>query len=244
MQPSLRHWQVISLRPLGQHRPVQRAVAAGGGRCVALSVLQLQAWPADSSLQQALAAPIRIFTSPAAVRFAALSATLIDNDQQITLAVGSGTAAALQATGVKHIQTPVQAMRSEGLLALQALQSNNAKPVGLITAPDGRSLLTDNLLQRGFTVIASYVYRRKVLRLGQKNLRQLSLIQSPFALLVTSLDAFTALWQQLPVRARQRLREGVVVAASARIAEHLRGCGIRQIRQADNALIIRLLRMI
>ncbi len=66
-------WILISLRPSGEHAPLRRAVARHGGRVLALSPWRLQtndAAQARDALRQALAAPIAVFTSPAAVQAA------------------------------------------------------------------------------------------------------------------------------------------------------------------------------
>ena len=64
---------MISLRPRGQHAPLRRAAARHGAGLIALSPWALQDRGDEAvrlALQRALAAPLVLFTSPAAVRAA------------------------------------------------------------------------------------------------------------------------------------------------------------------------------
>ena len=58
------------------------------------------------ALVQALAAPVVVFTSPAAVRAAAQLRPLAVRTGQHWLAVGAGTAAALRRAGIVQVQAP------------------------------------------------------------------------------------------------------------------------------------------
>ncbi|HVJ38659.1 MAG TPA: uroporphyrinogen-III synthase, partial [Stenotrophomonas sp.] len=157
---------LISLRPSGQHDTMRRAAARSGLRLLAVSPWRLQARDDPDTrraLAAALAAPVRVFTSPMAVRSAAALATLADGAQRRPwLAVGEGTAGALRRAGVRSVQTPSR-MDSEGLLGLPVLAA--AEHVGLVTAPGGRGLLAAALAERGVAVTRADVYQRVPQRL-------------------------------------------------------------------------------
>ena len=129
---------------------MRRAAAAHGARTLALSPWRLVPRGADAlaGLDNALRAPKAIFTSPAAVHAAADLASLAPEAGQQRLAVGATTAAALRRAGVASAAYP-QRMDSEGLLGLPALADVTGLDIGLVTAPEGRSFLTESLQARG-----------------------------------------------------------------------------------------------
>src|SRR5690606_15560573 len=97
---------VLSLRPVGGHAPLRRAAAAEGARLLALSPWRLA--PRDApgtaeALSRALAAPVVVFTSPAAVAHAARLQPLRVPPGAQWLAVGSGTRQALRRTGAEAL---------------------------------------------------------------------------------------------------------------------------------------------
>ena len=81
-----------SLRPAGEHAVLRKVAQDAGFRLRALSLQRLLGRVAAAALGAALAAPIRIYTSPAAVRFAR-TGTARTTEAGLDLAVGSGTAA-------------------------------------------------------------------------------------------------------------------------------------------------------
>src|SRR5690606_31943084 len=115
---------VLSLRPVGGHAALRRAAAAEGARLLALSPwrLAMRGDPATrKSLQRALAAPVGVFTSPAAVAGAAGLLPLQVLPGARWLAVGSGTLQALRRAGAEAVAP--ERMDTEGLLALPQLQT-------------------------------------------------------------------------------------------------------------------------
>lgn len=228
-------WYVISLRPVGAHAPVRRAAAALGARVVACSPLRLAAEPgAAAALREVLAAERVIFTSPAAVRFAASHGPLRPRARSRWYAVGAGTAAALRRRGVPRVETP-ERMDSEGLLALPGLAAVRGLRVGLVTAPGGRGLIAATLSQRGAQVQAARIYRREAVRLAPAARTRLSALPSPRALLVSSAEAFDAWWSQMDAATRPHMRMAVVIASSARLADSLRAHGFRDVAVAASA---------
>ena len=152
-------WTLISLRPRGQHAPLRRAAKAAGARVIALSPWALQARgdaATRATLEAALAAERVVFSSPAAVQAAARLVNLAAPHPGQWLAVGAGTAAALNRQGAQDIAAPAR-MDSEGLLALPALADLHGLRAGLVTAPGGRGVIAQTLAQRGAELLRANV---------------------------------------------------------------------------------------
>ena len=233
--PVLAGWYVISLRPSGAHGTVRRAAAAWGARVLPISTLRLLSMDAGVALDAALACPLVVFTSPAAVRFARAQRPLAAAPGQAWLAVGSGTATALRQAGVAEVRVPPDRADSEGLLALPELQSLHGRSVGLVTAPGGRGLIGETLAQRGALVHLAEVYRREPLIPRPSRVALIDALPDASALLVSSAEAFDALWSRLEEPARARLRQRPVVASSPRLAARLAGEAFAAIVIADGA---------
>ena len=243
--PRLAGWYVISLRPSGTHDAVRRAAVAAGARLLPVSTLRLVPMPATPALQAALACPRVVYTSPAAVRFAAMLLPLRPSSGQQVFAVGAGTAAALRRAGVPAPTAPSGRGDSEALLALPGLQGTGA--VGLVTAPGGRGLIAETLARRGATVHRADVYRREPIRPRADRLDTLATLPAHSALLVSSAEAFDAFWSPAGdtasgVAARHALLRGrPVVASSPRLAAMLADHGFTTIVTAESAAPARML---
>ena len=233
--PVLAGWYVISLRPSGAHGPVRRAAATLGARVLPVSTLRLLSMDAGVALDAALACSIVVFTSPAAVRFARAQRPLVAAPDQVWLAVGSGTATALRQAGIGSVRMPPDRADSEGLLALPELQSLRGRPVGLVTAPGGRGLIGETLAHRGALVHLAEVYRREPLLPHASRTALIPALPDTSALLVSSVEAFEALWLRLDEATRQVLRRRPVVASSPRLAARLAEDAFAAIVIADGA---------
>jgi uroporphyrinogen-III synthase len=239
--PTLAGWYVISLRPSGSHAPVRRAAVALGARVLPVSTLRLVSVDAGAALAAALACPWVVFTSPSAVAFARRQRPLQPFEGQCWLGVGSGTAAALQAAGVRGALAPGGRADSESLLAMPELQALRGEGVGLVTAPGGRGLIGETLAQRGALVHLAEVYRRAPVAPTPGRLRLLDELPEQSALLVSSAEAFEGLWSLLAEPARLRLRNRPAVASSPRLAAMLAAQGFSMLVLADGAQPGRLL---
>lgn len=235
-----------SLRPAGEHAALRQCVQAAGangagfvpaGRFAlrALSLQRLVGRDAGRALDNALAAPVRVYTSPAAVRFAALQAARGGLARPgIDVAVGSGTAKALQRVGVAAPLRP-ERMDSEGVLALPPLRHLEGSAVGLITAPGGRGLLAPTLRERGAALRIAEVYARAKLRGGARRLADF-IADERGVLLASSAEALALLLTRLPATgtpAGDRVRRRAVVVSSARLAALAADAGFTRVIRAD-----------
>jgi len=211
---------------------LRRAAARHGLRVLAVSPWRLQARDdagTRDTLATALAAPAVVFTSPAAVRAAAKLQRLDAMGGTQWLAVGEGTAQALQRVGVDEVQKPTR-MDSEGLLALPAL--THPGRVGLVTAPGGRGVIAVELARRGAEVLRADVYARIAQPLSAHTLRRLARLQAPWALAVSSGEALQRVFADLPADLRARWQQQPVVVASARLAALANELGFVHVVQA------------
>ena len=221
---SLAGWSVVCLRPSMQQAAVRTAVTARGARHVTLPGLRLAALPTTAQLGLALDCAAVVFTSPAAVHFAARQQALVLRSSALAFAVGAGTAAALARYGIDAIAPAADAMHSDGVLALPHWQ-HVVGVVGLVTAPGGRGVIAAGLVRRGLTLIRAEVYQRLPPRPDARNLRTLLASAAPRAVLVSSGEALEGILAVVPAQARTRLLESVAVASSPRLADLTRSCG-------------------
>jgi uroporphyrinogen-III synthase len=228
-------WYVISLRPLGQHVNLRRAAERRKARVFAISTLRLSALDAGTALNQALAAPEVIATSPAAVRFAASQRPLRQRRGQRWYALGEGTANALRHVGIDRITRSDRGADSEGLLARPELQAVRDRSVGLLTALGGRDLIAQTLAKRGARVLRADVYRRLPLPLPSHRRQALAALPPHSALLISSAEALAVLWNALDAVDRLALCQRLAVASSERLCAHLRALGFARVVRADSA---------
>ena len=231
-------WYVISLRPQGGHAALRRAAAAQGARLIALSPWRVTLRSDDRTrqvLEHALSAPRLLFTSPNAVRAAAALQPLAGEPDRIWIAVGSGTVAALRKAGIDDVVFPSR-MDSEGLLALPSLTHLTGIRIGLVTAPEGREVLSPVLRERGAEVLRADVYAREPVVLSARALRKLRSLDAPAALALSSGGALRQLLDSAPADLLGQLRSQPVVAASARLQQLARDVGFAEVTLADGPL--------
>lgn len=231
-------WHLISLRPRGEHGALRAATARHGGHLVAASPWYIQrecGQSASQALLAALAAPVVIFTSPAAVNAANGLIPLRRPHTACWMSVGAGTAAMLHHYGVDQVHVPAR-MDSEGLLALPELARQLPGEVGLVTAPGGRMTLSETLTHRGARLLRADVYRRVPLTLRAATLARLSRVADRCVLAVSSGEALQVVLRQLPSELATAWRVQPVVAASERLLQLVREHGYSRVYRAPGPL--------
>ena len=231
-------WQVLVLRPAAGSRALRERLARLGARVVPVPALRIAAAEdpraADAVLAQALAAPLVLFTSPAAVAAARRLPAWRSGPAGTVLAVGPGTARSLARAGVAGARVPASS-DSEGLLAMPELQALAGTAVGLVTAPGGRGLLAPALAARGAELRRADVYRRLPPRFDRRHRAALATLGPRVALLLSSAEALDHFRAGLAPEATAVLGRAEVVAASARLAARAREAGAHRIRVAASA---------
>jgi len=235
-EPALDGRTVVITRPAGTGSPLARRVRRCGGLPLLLPGLSLRAVDesaAAAPLRAALGDDLLIFTSPAAVRFAARLAPLRTNGT--VLAVGQGTARALGRHGVQAL-CPVARQDSEGLLEQAALSEVQGRRVALIGAPGGRGVLRAELMARGAQLREVHVYRRGTPRWQRRQIDEVRQLSTEARVLLSSAEALDNLRQGLPADAFARLCGAVAVVSSERLAEAARSAGFQRVVVAASAL--------
>lgn len=243
-EPKLHGRMVVITRPAGTGSAMARQVRQHGGEPVLLPGLALRAIDDSASTAQALAAAIDddvlVFTSPAAVRFAAKLMPL--NVHGSVFAVGQGTARVLRRHGVREPLAPHQRQDSEGLLDHPALKDLHGRRVALIGAPGGRGVLRSELAARGAQLREVHVYRREAPRWQRHQLEAVANLPADARVLLSSAEALGYLQDGLPAQALAGLRRAVAVASSERLAEAARAAGFTRVTMAASALAADLLK--
>ena len=214
----------MSLRPQNQHAPVRRAAQKWGARVISASVIKLVPSHEPAALEEVMKCPVRIATSPNAVRFAAKHQTLSGD----WLAVGTSTANALLSAGARSVQTP-EPQTAEGVLAMASLQTINGIQIGLLTAPDGRGLLERELIARGAHLVTAHTYYRQTLPLKASSRQQILDSGSCTVLLITSQQAFQHFFAQFDDAGQRTLKTRICVASSVRLLEYLQTLGFKRV---------------
>ena len=234
---------VVITRPVGTATALVRQVRAAGGVPLLLPGLALRG-PADvhamaEVFDAALHDDILIFTSPAAVRFAAALAPL--RTSAVVLAVGVSSARALRRHGVVAPLAPDR-QDSEGLLELPALRDLRGRRVALIGAAGGRGVLRQQLSARGAQLRELHVYERAAPRLNQRHFKAVLNLPTSALVLLSSAEALRHLTELLPPAALLHLCATTAVTSSERMAAAARDAGFRRIVQAASAVSADLLR--
>lgn len=229
---------VVVTRPVGSGRTLARRLIALGYVPLLLPGCRLCAAPeaarARHDLAQALQADVAIFTSPAAVRFAARLLPLAAPTARL-VAIGGATRQALLRQGVAAVACPQRA-DSEGALALDVLTAVQGRRVALVTAPGGRGLLSAALAERGAVLQLAHVYERRAARWDARHLAPLRAAVGPLATLLTSRETLDRLQQQLAADLWAKLVAGTAVCGSERLAAAAADAGFTRRVRARSAI--------
>ncbi|MDF3980493.1 uroporphyrinogen-III synthase [Luteibacter sp. PPL201] len=234
----LRNVTVVITRPAGTAGPLSRRVRKLGGIPVAVPGLSLRA-TADATathaaLRSALRGDMLVFTSPAAVRFAADLLPLAT--RATVIAVGRGTARALKMVDVAEVHFPANRQDSEGVLGMPEMASLGGRRVALIGAPGGRGVLREQLAARGATLEEIHVYHRVAPRIDRRHIDPLLKLGRRSAVLISSAEALEHLHRALIPPAWRRLVQAVAVVSSDRLRQVAEATGFERVTVARSAL--------
>ncbi|TCV96060.1 uroporphyrinogen-III synthase [Luteibacter rhizovicinus] len=233
----LQNITVVVTRPAGTASPLARRIRHLGGVPVTVPGLTLRAIedsiPVAAALGRALTGDIVVFTSPAAVRFAAAIAPLTTT--ATVIAVGFGTANALRLAGLPDAICSDRSQDSEGVLALPELANVTGRRVALIGAPGGRGLLRAQLAARGADLDEVHVYHRGAPRLDGRHIDPLLKLTRRSMVLLSSAEALGHLQRALVPSAWRKLVAAVAVVSSERMREAASAAGFERIAVARSA---------
>jgi uroporphyrinogen-III synthase len=220
--------KVVVTRPLAQVAELAQRIAEQGGEPIIFPLLEIGPASDTRSLQQLARDPaayhLFIFISPNAVAYGMAALGTLPETSRIA-AVGQASAQALRDLGIAHVIAPTDRYDSEALLALPELQDVSGRRVAILRGDNGRELLGDTLKARGALVDYVTCYERRKPQLDGAAL----LATAPDAIMVTSSEALTHLWQMYAEPERDRLAAIPLFVQHVRIAELARQQGWRHV---------------
>lgn len=222
---------ILLTRPAGENETLATHLAALRDDVVICPLIELSPIPVDESLKQAAMNldhnDLIVFVSKSGVRFAM---PLLDQywpqwpAALVWLAVGAGTAHALEPYGVRAKCPDVAG--SEGLLELPELGSVTGRQVVIVRGRGGRELLGNELIRRGATVNYLEVYERILLQE-----QQLVLAPPGSCVVLTSAEILENFCGQVG----DRVVDFSAIVPSARIADIAGKAGFRRVENAGGA---------
>ncbi|MDR2212944.1 MAG: uroporphyrinogen-III synthase [Pseudomonadales bacterium] len=227
-------------RPAQQAAALQAALEARGARVLCLPLLDIVALEPKAQewerLKQLDRYDFVVYVSPNAARLG-LERIFTWWPQYpadlCNLAVGSGTAAVLQAEGLDALY-PSERMDSEGLLALEELRQIAGKRALILRGVGGRELLTQNLRERGCSVDHVELYERRLPSYPPDYLAHCLTSEPPGAVVLSSAEAIGNLRALFEAQGL-KWRELPLYVASERLREQAAQWGFHHIKRLDSA---------
>lgn len=214
--------RVLVTRPAQQAGALCDLIESAGGHCLRQPLFSIEPAADPAALRQAMTraedADWLIFTSANAVEQAWAVAPDWRPRGRLA-AIGQATAAALRDQSCladdREVILPESDFRSEGLLALPAMQDLDGQRVALVTGEGGRGALAEAILARGGQVERLAVYRRLPCPVASDRMQAL-LGEADIAVL-TSGESVSRLVQLSPPGMDGQLRQLQLVVPSNRV---------------------------
>lgn len=231
----LRGRTVLVTRPVEQAGRLCDLIGAAGGRALhlpALVILPLRdEQPARLALTPRVPYDAVIFVSRNAVRFAeSLNPAFVSGfSGAVVYAVGKGTAAELEARGLR-VQTPHGGQSgSEALLELDGLRADRlrGRAILIVRGSGGRARLSRELARRGARVTHAEVYRRAEPAPDPDRLRRIWRDELPDVIVITSVQGLEQLVAMTGTEWRAALLGTALVTISERVASRAADLGFR-----------------
>lgn len=209
----LKGMSVLIMRPKAQSEELAGLIQSLGGNPVIFPTIEIK--PVEIS--DNLLAQVKhldqfkyaIFTSYYAV---ANSRAIIKRDWPCLpsnlkiAAIGTGTAQALNASGLPVDLRPKNHFSSEALLQLPAFKKLSGVKIIIFCGKSGRKLLQEHLIQRGASVTEFICYQRIMPALHTKDWEKVT--QHPIDIIVcTSVESLKNLFQRIRQHKMEKLRE-------------------------------------
>jgi uroporphyrinogen-III synthase len=240
---SLHGARVLVTRPIAQARTLALAIEAHGGEALVLPTIEIRpielSIESAENLRQLAQCDAAIFISANAVRHG-LAHVSPWPAHLPALAVGETTARALREAGIPHVVTPVDGADSEALLRLPQLQTVRDRRVVIFRGQGGREVLATTLRSRGARVDYIECYHRALPQVDPLPIQKQLTAGGIDASSVSSAHALDNLFTLLGDAGESHLRDTPTFVPHARIAQHARERGMRQIivtAPGDPALI-------
>jgi uroporphyrinogen-III synthase len=222
--PDLAGLWVVITRPAPQAVAIGNALEQAGARVIRFPLLRIVPLSADPDAQALIGEldhfQLAVFVSPNAVThgLAMVSAQRSWPAQLGCAAVGRGTAAALDAAGMKTVIVPRQGADSEALLALPELQQVAGQRIVILRGDGGRELLATALRERGAEVSHLECYRREPEPADAGLLSRHWQAGELDVILITSSESLRLLYRLVQGEDRARLLDTALVVNHPRVA--------------------------
>lgn len=218
---SIEGLSVLVTRPQEQAQAMLDAIQASGGVAKLFPLFVIEPVTVRPEAFDRLSQfDLMIFISPNAVKHAARFIAANAANLPIIAAIGQATARALEERGFHVAMRPAASFDSEGLLALDAMQTVHAQRVLIVRGREGRETLAEVLRERGAVVEYAEVYQRlKTKQALTNNYADVS------AIVVTSSEALRHLAERANEDRQFWVFDKVIVVIHPRIALQAKGLG-------------------
>ncbi|MGL5742523.1 MAG: uroporphyrinogen-III synthase [Legionella sp.] len=242
MNHSLHGLRILNTRPKEQALHLSECIRDAGGIAIELPTLDIKATHVRwiRSLPDLNQVKYAIFISANAVHycFTQLKQQKIEWPSSIAvIAIGQGSATALQKFDIKVCAIPVES-DSEHLLALKTLQDPKGKNVLLFKGEGGRPLIEEQLIKRGAILSVFKVYQRVMPQIDQQLIQSIWQDDLVDIILLTSEQSLHNLFKLFDKRAHDWLCNKTWLTISERLAQVASVLGIRKITVSrQNAIV-------
>jgi len=218
---------ILITRPRQEGAELAEMLSSCGAETIALPAYEFYGMKLFSDqvgdLQQATLGsrqPLLVFTSPRSVQYG-LNQIPQDVISRVRIAaIGASTAKVLEKSGAHVTLRPEQGYTSEDLLETLARQGGDrngfARPAFIVTAPGGRTALSEGLQAQGFEPRMLMVYGRRPAEIPPAAVTAIQHAETLLSIW-TSASAVNTLFQRLPSACWARLCRGDWLVISERL---------------------------
>jgi len=234
----LKDISVLVTRPQAQALPLTQLIEQAGGKSVVFPLIEIQPIPSSKwSSSDWRKVDILIFISRNAVTYFKQGYPAKLPKRQMLVAVGQGTAEAMQEQGYSVDVCPAEGGGTEDLLNCLDLNNLAHKKVAIVRGRGGRELLAESLRANGAEVRYIEVYKRQM---PHPSSSQLAEARAVDIVLATSIQSVSHLIMLFAEELETFIAKPLVVI-SERIRQYALSQGFQQVSvsaQASDAAIL------
>lgn len=227
--------KIVVTRPQAQALALSAGIRAAGGIPVWFPTIEIAPLASYRELDRALAGlrefDLAVFVSANAVACAWARLAAPWPAGLAAAATGPGTAASLNARGVAVVIAPAAQFDSEGLLAELRQREFRPRRVLILKGEGGREWLSDQLRLQGARVDSVACYRRVRAGADPAVIERLAQARELSGVVVASSEGGEHLMALLGAPALQWLQDVPIFVPHQRIAQAMRGHGLRRVVQ-------------
>ena len=175
---------ILNTRPTHQAFELTQQLESIGANVIELPMIEIKTLAINENINNIKSSNIVIAVSANVI--GALSSIWPKDLEPYVIAIGPGTAQALQHMGI-HVSSTPEHYSSEGILSMPILQDVADKNIFILCGQDPKPLLSDTLIQRGANVSQIICYHRICPHPTQEQLH--SLVSKPINLIISTSQA-------------------------------------------------------